>query len=347
MKHRPYLRLEASGAPISPDMILRLIEGTGLTGYWTWDFAENRQTWSEGLYRLCGFPVGSVAASYDLLFGMIHPDDLPPLMAPDSLRQTGTLTCETFRILRPDSTVRTVISRGEVSMAADGRPLRASGVLVDISDRAVMARALAAQRARKRIVFEQLRAFVSSTSIYPFADFSREWLDLVGIPEDELVAEPSRPIVRDERLHWRDHGRAQCLSKGIVNAEPKIVLADGEAVRYRIVMIPILRASGEVESWTNYVAPLHLPVLAGGRVRHGLEQRIAGIHLRAARALLDWSMMDLARASGLSFSVIRRLEGSGETAPCPERHRVVESLRQAGIRFSLMEDATIAVGRAR
>lgn len=347
MTHRHHLRFEAPAPRISAAEIMRLVEGTGLTGYWTWDFAENHQTWSEGLYRLCGLPVGSVAASYDRLFRMIHPDDRPATMAPDLLRQAGTLTGESFRILRADSTIRTVVSRGAVTVAADGRPLRASGILVDISDRAAITRALAAQHRQKRAVFEELRAFVSSTAIYPFADFSQEWLDLVGLPRDELVAEPARPIVADERRHWRDHGRALCLSKGLVHMEPKLVLAGGEAVRYRIVMIPLLAPSGAVESWTNYVGPVHLPVQAEGRFKHGLEQRIEGLHLRAARALLDWSMMDLARASGLSFAVVRRLEGSGETAPCPERHRAIEALRQAGIRFSLLEDATIAVGKAR
>lgn len=347
MNYLQDLRLETLVPRISTAEIVRLIEGTGLTGYWTWDFAENHQTWSEGLYRLCGLPAGSVAASYERLFRMIHPDDRPAAMAPDLIRQAGTLTGETFRILRADSTVRTVISRGEVTVAADGRPLRASGIVIDISDRAVMTRALAAQHRQKRAVFDELRAFVSSTAVYPFSDFSREWLDLVGLPEEELLAEPTRPVVEAERGYWHNHGRALCLSKGLVHMEPKIVLADGETVRYRIVMIPILTASGEVESWTNYVGPVHLPVQAGGLLKHGLEQRIEGLHLRAARALLDWSMMDLAGASGLSFAVVRRLEAGGAAAPCPEWHRVIEALRQAGIRFSLLEDATIAVGKAR
>lgn len=327
--------------------ILRMLEGFGLTGYWTWDFASDQHHWSDGLYQLCGLPVGSVAADYALLFRMIHPDDRSSSLEPDIIRHAGILTTETFRILRPDSTIRTVMSRGEINVSADGRPLSAQGVLVDVSDRDVMARALSAQGRQRRAVFERLGAFTSTTTVYPFADFSREWVDLVGLPKEELVAEPARPVIPEERRHWRDHGRELYLAKQLVHIEPHLVLATGAVVLYRIVMMPIFDRSGEVECWTNYVGPVHLPVKAAGRLRHGLEQRIEGVHLRAARALLDWSMADLAKASGLSFAVIRRLETSEDGSPCPTRHRAVEALRQAGVVFSLGSGSTIAVGRIR
>ena len=39
---------------------------------------------------------------------------------------------------------------------------------------------------------------------------------------------------------------------------------------------------------------------------------ILGVQIRAARGLLGWSQSDLAKASGLALSTIKRMEGSGE-----------------------------------
>jgi PAS domain-containing protein len=331
--------------PFASVETLRLLEGFGLTGSWSWGFAENEHAWSPGLFRILGVPSGTVRADYRLLHSLIHPADRPSTMRPASIQHAGLLTEQTFRILRPDSTLRTVMSRGEIIVSPTGRPLRAHGVLIDVSDREALARAHAAQRRRERAIFEKVRAFTSTTAIYPFRTFSPEWLELVGLPEAELLDEPTRPVVATERRHWRDYGRECYQTHQIVHTMPTLTLANGETVPYRMVMIPVLDGQGTVEHWTNYIGPAGLPVRAAGPMLEGLEQRLEGHHIRAARALLDWSMADLSRASGLSFSTIRRLEGGGEALVPSSRHRAIAALRAAGILFSLVEGSTIVVGK--
>ncbi|WP_246154707.1 helix-turn-helix domain-containing protein [Methylobacterium oryzihabitans] len=70
---------------------------------------------------------------------------------------------------------------------------------------------------------------------------------------------------------------------------------------------------------------------------------IRGRHIRAARGLLDWSMHDLAHASGLSLSTIRRLEND-EVVPETSRSHgtAVAALRRAGIEFALVHH-TVAI----
>src|SRR4051812_39121373 len=68
-------------------------------------------------------------------------------------------------------------------------------------------------------------------------------------------------------------------------------------------------------------------------------------HLRAARALLDWSMADLAQASGLSFSTIRRLEESSEGGTVRSRRAAVAALRAAGIDFSRAAGDAVAIAK--
>jgi hypothetical protein len=55
-------------------------------------------------------------------------------------------------------------------------------------------------------------------------------------------------------------------------------------------------------------------------------------------------MMDLAGASGLSFSTIRRLEEDEEGSAARSRHLAIAALRASGIRFSMLGNS-IAVAK--
>ncbi|WP_336487373.1 PAS domain-containing protein [Methylobacterium nigriterrae] len=77
----------------------------------------------------------------------------------------------------------------------------------------------------------------------------------------------------------------------------------------------------------------------------GIEQEIDRRQLRAARALLEWSMADLAQASGLSFSSVRRLEESPDGGTPRSRQAAIAALRAAGIDFSRSPGRAVAVAR--
>lgn len=314
-------------------------------GHWHWDFVDGTHFWSPGLYPILGIPDGLVRPDYALLFKLIHPDDCPRTMAPGFVRRSEAVPPSIFRIVRPDSGVCIVLSRVEVTTAPNGRLLSAHGILAEIGDPAMQACAEAEQRQRDRAIFDSVGAFTSTTDIYPFRKFSTEWLDLVGLPEGELLQEPTLPVLKGERIRWRDYGRELYLTKRLVHTMPNLRLANGETATYRMVMIPMLNETGAVESWTNFVGPIHLKIRPTGRLLQGLEQRIEAGHIRAARALLDWSMADLSGASGVSLSTVRRLEGCITSVSVANRNQAIGALRSAGIVFSLTDETTIAVSR--
>ncbi|WP_286134367.1 PAS domain-containing protein [Methylobacterium sp. Leaf123] len=324
---------------------LRMVEGFGLTGTWSWTFATDEHVWSPGLFRILGLEPTTARAAYGLLFTLVHPEDRDRVTSTSEMLQTGQMTQQTFRIIRPDGTLRTVMSRGEVIMAPDGRPLQAMGVLIDVSDREMLARAQAAERRRKRVLFEQTGAFTSVTTVYPYTDFSPEWLELVGLPLQALLEEPTLPVQKEERARWREHGRELYLTRQVVHTRPRLSLASGAIAPYRMVMVPMRNANGSGDGWVNYIAPLHLDGAVPGVMQESLEQLVRGIHLRAGRALLDWSMQQLAEAAGLSFSTVRRLEDEDVSASRRAFQAAIKALRTHGIVFSFMEDGTLTLGK--
>lgn len=128
--------------------------GAGIPGFgtWEWDVATNELMWSDDLKRLYGVD-RTPAGPFEFL-EMIHPDDRVRVDAETSsyMEAGGTFDHE-FRIVRPDGEVRTVLDRGVIHRAPDGRPQRLVGVNIDItavradatrSEHAVRARSVAA-----------------------------------------------------------------------------------------------------------------------------------------------------------------------------------------------------------
>ena len=136
----------------------------------------------------------------------------------------GILGDHTFRVIRPDGAERSLQSCGTVTFYPDGRPRSARALLLDVTDRECLVRARAAEQRRRRSLFEQARCFVSSTRCYPFTDFSAEYVALTGLPKEQLLEEPTRPVLVDERRHWREYGRALYLGNQIVHVTPRITL---------------------------------------------------------------------------------------------------------------------------
>ncbi|WP_336485566.1 helix-turn-helix domain-containing protein [Methylobacterium nigriterrae] len=167
-----------------------------------------------------------------------------------------------------------------------------------------------------------------------------------GIPREELALDIGLVVDQREREYWRQFGMG-CIATGEpFNIEAAVVLANAETGRYRFVLVPVRDASGRIVEWTGLTQPAAGSGPATGILRQGLEQRVGACHIRAARALLGWSMADLAAASSLSFSTVRRLEQDGEAAAARSRHTAIAALRQAGIHFSLADGNVVAVAKA-
>ncbi|PIK70397.1 hypothetical protein CS379_24870 [Methylobacterium frigidaeris] len=72
---------------------------------------------------------------------------------------------------------------------------------------------------------------------------------------------------------------------------------------------------------------------------------LRGHHVRAGRALLDWTMSDLADSSGLSLSTVRRLEQDAEGVLTRNRRSAVQALRHAGVCFLPLSNGAVAVAK--
>lgn len=337
--------MQADDLSFSSPEFLRLLESGGLTGTWGWTFATREHVWSPGLFRLLGLDPDAVSPSYDLLTQCVHPNDRDRIESAGDIVIHGVLGDHTIRVLRPDGRLRVLDMRGTVYHSPDGRPYAAAGIVLDVTDREQMAVALRAERRRQWALFEVLQSWTNS-ALYTNGQrvASPEILSLTGISQEMFRDHCDRIVAAPDRSRMRAEIQERIAAGQPFEVMKSLILADGDAGQFRFLYAPVRNAEGRVETWATYAARTEgagAPVI--DQVRKGLEQAIRGQHLRAARALLGWSMQDLAKAGGLSFATVRRLEDTDGPMRPRSQEVAVAALRRAGIGFQIVEGNRIAV----
>lgn len=93
-------------------------------------------TWDEGQCRIFGVPGPEFRATLDDLKPLIHPEDWSTLHNfGQKIITEGKSGQAEFRIMRPDGEMRWCAVSFAATLSEDGRPLRASGVTLDITER--------------------------------------------------------------------------------------------------------------------------------------------------------------------------------------------------------------------
>ncbi|MCJ2031545.1 PAS domain-containing protein [Methylobacterium sp. J-043] len=339
--------MNAADFSFSSSDFLQLLESIGLTGTWGWTFATGEQVWSPGLFRMLGLAVGETTPSYERLIQFVHPEDQDRLERPDDVRVEGMLGAHTVRVLRPDGVLRILSLRGTVYHTPEGRPRAAAGIVLDVTDREQMAASLRMERRRQWALFEVLQSW-SNAALYVGGQrtASPEILSLTGVSQDVFKADCDRIVAPDDRARMRAHIQAMIAEGKSFEVSKRLLMADGDQGQFRFLYTPVRDAEGRTETWATYASRLggpKAPVI--DQVRRGLVQSIDSSHLRAARALLGWSMQDLAQAGGLSFATVRRLEENAGGRRAHSHERAVAALQRAGIGFQIVEGNRIAVFR--
>ncbi len=84
-------------------------------GHWQWHIASNKVTWSNGLFKIYGFPPKDNGLTYEEMLSRIHPEDkafVNRTIQESLIRKV--LPPYTYRILLDDGSVRTVQAKGEI-----------------------------------------------------------------------------------------------------------------------------------------------------------------------------------------------------------------------------------------
>jgi PAS domain S-box-containing protein len=128
-------RANAETALRESEMRLRLAVEAAQMGTWEWDMATNWIALSPGSDPLFGYGIGAFPGTPDAFISRVHPDDLPGIwrIADHATKERTPFECE-YRITQPDGTIRWIASHGRYIYDGEGRPVRLTGVVSDVTD---------------------------------------------------------------------------------------------------------------------------------------------------------------------------------------------------------------------
>lgn len=131
--HGARLRDPRVEGPCAADRAQLALESAGI-GLLDWDLGDDRVVWNEACFDILGLPRGRAALTPEALFERVHAGDEPRVRA--SFRraiEAGEPCNDTFRVLRPDATLRWVRASARVFRRPGGGPGRLIGTLFDVT----------------------------------------------------------------------------------------------------------------------------------------------------------------------------------------------------------------------
>jgi PAS domain S-box-containing protein len=137
----PLLQPSASSGGITGDAFdyeaLTLAEQSAGIGVWSIDLTTQTVRGTAQFFRILGLPPSSDPVPVDLVRALRHPEDRERVVS--GFRQALEGHADTYeieyRIIRPDGSLRWIFGRGRVVRDASGKPVRYSGIDLDITDR--------------------------------------------------------------------------------------------------------------------------------------------------------------------------------------------------------------------
>lgn len=286
---------------------LRLALEAANMGAWDYDVQTGAVRWSSGLELIHGIAPGSFGGTFDDYLKDTHPDDRQRVVA--SLARTlehGEEHDIEYRIITPDGVVRWVEGKGLVIRDRSGRPIRMTGVCIDVTERkqaereredllareqAARAEAEAANRAK-----DEFLALVSHELRTPLNAIAG-WVEilLANSGRDEAVTTRSLEVIKRNaalqtriiedildvsriitgklQLEMRPVDLSAIIQSGISAVQPA---ADAKDVRLRSLLEPTDPLSGDPHRLQQIVWNLLSNAIkfsaAGGEVEIGLRQ---------------------------------------------------------------------------
>ncbi|MBA3771503.1 MAG: PAS domain-containing protein [Ramlibacter sp.] len=226
--------------------------------------------------EILGFGAGE-GLTAEAVYARMHPDDAAwvlPLVE-RAVAQGDRVDVE-YRLRLPDGSTRYVVSGGKMIAGEDGPTQKLSGVLIDVTQRKEVERALRESEAKFKTIANAMPQMVWSTLPDGCHDYyNQQWYDFTGTPPGSTDGEKWNGI-----FHPQDQAHAGSVWRhSLRTGEPyeiqyRLRHHSGE---YRWVLgraLPVRNDAGEIIRWMGTCTDIH-------------EQRVAQDELMAANRRKD------------------------------------------------------------
>ncbi|AGF97646.1 hypothetical protein MmTuc01_2331 [Methanosarcina mazei Tuc01] len=172
-------------------------------GNWKWDILTGELHWSDEVYRIFGRDPERFKATCDAFLGSVHPDDREYLINSIKKDFDEQIRNIDYRIVLPDGEERTVRTRVEITFDEENQPVRAEGIVQDITELKRIEKALQEREEQYRAFFENsMDAVLFASPDGTIHAANKAACKTFGMTEEEIIRAGRNGIVdqSDPRL---------------------------------------------------------------------------------------------------------------------------------------------------
>ncbi|MBF0216823.1 MAG: PAS domain S-box protein [Candidatus Omnitrophica bacterium] len=134
---------------------LELTQRAAGAGMWDWEFSSGELKWSNELYRMFGRVPDETTASFESWRQVVHPEDLKGAeYRIEEAVKTGKPLENEYRVILSSGETRWINALGSVVYDAERRPVRMTGICLDITERKRSEEAIKESEERFRSLFD-------------------------------------------------------------------------------------------------------------------------------------------------------------------------------------------------
>jgi PAS domain S-box-containing protein len=161
------------------------------TGSWDWNLVTDQLVLDKFLHPLLGLRQGEFKGASKDLYAVIHPEDRAKVeqAIKRTLKERRDLDT-TYRVIWPDGSIHHMASRGKPIFSAEGKPIRMTGVTMDVTENEKAEQALRESEERFRTMANAAPVLIWTSGMDKGFDyFNRSWLDFTNRTFDQELGD--------------------------------------------------------------------------------------------------------------------------------------------------------------
>jgi DNA-binding Xre family transcriptional regulator len=328
-------------ASFSSRSLLSIAEEMGQLGVWSHSLRTGESFWSPGIHRMIGTSPAVDKPSFETLLRNVHPDDSKSIREAWELLRQGFVPELTFRVIHPNGSLRWLTRRCEVLYTKDGTPHQIVGLLMDTTSQESLRELFRKNEQRLGALAEGFKFSVWSADRSGALTSLPQWRSLGLESYSQVMGWDWLKIVpKSERAQTKTEWEKAVASGKRFTSHIKLALSTTkDPIKVTVYSEPVSASDGTILEWVGLIV---LPAKPSDYATY--IQKIKPAHIRASRALLEWSIEDLSRASGVSVSSIRRVEGGEASSVRGQTLEFIKTaLEKGGVTFHFKE-SNISIG---